>query len=672
MTPSKKTMTSAKARRKDRPDSGLVPLIRWLNNHSVWVMALAFGLVVVVRVVYLATLRQNPFFSDPILDSRLYDSWAIRIASGDWMGREAFFMAPLYPYFLAFVYVVLGHSQFAAVAVQLMMGAGSCVLVFLIARRLAGIHVAVTTSLILAFYGPLLFFDGLLLSEFLGTFTNLVWLYVLVRTEGKFRPRDFFVAGVFLGLSTLARASAVIFFPAIFLWLARYSGVAQRRTWVCFGTLVLGTCLVTAPVTLRNYVTGNDLVLVTSNGGLNFYIGNNEKADGLYSKPIKELHLVGADPESDATGRYYAEKTVGRKLKPSEVSAFWLGKGLEFARSHPGKFIALNLRKMLLFWNSHEFPQIEDYRIWQSLFPVPIPLVSFALVGPLGIVGIILTRREGRKFFLLHLFLVSYMISITAFFVTARYRVQIVPVLSVFSACSLWWCIERVLRKSYGGLAGALLLLVLTAAATGKPALAGMGIRPSSDSWYSHFYKGTKFLAHPGTVDRAILELSEAIRLNPRNPEAFNNLGLGYQKKGMLAEATSAFERALSADSTYVEAWYNLAFLRQNAGDYPTAAALYMRMLGLQPYLPRAHFNLGICLFRMGRLAGAEEQLRIVLQLEPTNAEAHNQLGIILGEQGDVDGAVEQFREALRDKPDYESAKRNLGMVLDLKSRPEQ
>ncbi|MBN1503673.1 MAG: tetratricopeptide repeat protein [Candidatus Eisenbacteria bacterium] len=668
MTPSKKTRGASRARQKDGSDSGPTPVIRRLNIHSAWAMGLALALVVVVRLVYLATLRENPFFSDPILDSRLYDSWAVRLSSGDWLGQDPFFMAPLYPYFLALVYLVLGHNQLAAVAVQLMIGAGSCALVFLMGKRLVGIHAAVLTSVILAFYGPLLFFDGLLLAEFLGIFTNLVWLYVLARPEQDFRARTFFVAGLFLGLSMLVRASAIIFFPVILLWLALFSGVPRRKRWAYFGTLVLGACLTVAPVTIRNYVRGNDLVLITSNGGLNFYIGNNENADGLYSKPIKELHLVGADPESDATGRYYAEKTTGRKLKPSEVSAFWFEKAFQFVKSRPRQFVALNLKKLLLFWNSHEFPQIEDYRIWQSLFPAPIPLISFWFVGPLGLAGVILTVKKTRKFFLLHMFLLAYTISICAFFVTARYRVQVVPVLSIFSAYFLWWCVERVLGKSYKALAGALALVVLLSVVTGRPALTAMGIRPSSDSWYSHFYKGTKFLAHPNTLDEAIRELSQAVRLNQRNPEAFNNLGLGYEKKGMMREAVWAFERALAADSTYVEAWYNLAFLRQGLGDYPAAAALYHRVIGIQPYLPRAHFNLGICLFRQGRLEDAAEELRVVLELEPTNEEAHNQLGIILGEQGDIEGAIRQFEEALRDKPGYEAARRNLNMLLDVKS----
>ena len=58
--------------------------------------------------------------------------------------------------------------------------------------------------------------------------------------------------------------------------------------------------LVIAPVTLRNYIVGHDVVLMTSNGGLNLYIGNNENADGVYN-PVTELRMVGADPESDWT-----------------------------------------------------------------------------------------------------------------------------------------------------------------------------------------------------------------------------------------------------------------------------------------------------------------------------------------------------------------------------------
>ena len=72
----------------------------WLNSHSGIALVAVVVAVVGVRALYLLSLLENPFFGDPVLDSRVYDAWALRIASGDWLGRDAFFMGPLYPYFL--------------------------------------------------------------------------------------------------------------------------------------------------------------------------------------------------------------------------------------------------------------------------------------------------------------------------------------------------------------------------------------------------------------------------------------------------------------------------------------------------------------------------------------------------------------------------------------------
>ena len=48
----------------------------------------------------------------------------------------------------------------------------------------------------------------------------------------------------------------------------------------------IGTALlVIAPVTLRNYVKGNDLVLSAANAGITFYSSNNPRATGQYMDP---------------------------------------------------------------------------------------------------------------------------------------------------------------------------------------------------------------------------------------------------------------------------------------------------------------------------------------------------------------------------------------------------
>ncbi|MCX5801425.1 MAG: tetratricopeptide repeat protein [Candidatus Eisenbacteria bacterium] len=638
-----------------------------MSCHPGLTLLAALTIQVVTRLVYLIYLHRNPFFADPILDSRLYDSWALQIAAGDWLGHDVFFMGPLYPYLLALIYLVVGHNPFAAVAVQQAVGAISCLLVFLIARRVSGALVALTAAVILAFYGPLLFFEGLLLPESLGIFLSMLWLYLLVRAEAGIGLGTCLWTGVLVGLAALVRGSALIFLVGILSWFAIRLGIRKTRTWLLFMGVLAGTAVAIAPATLHNYVVGHDLVMITSNGGLNLYIGNNEKANGLYN-PIKELRMVGADPESDWTGKHHAEQLLGRTLIPSQVSTYWMNQSVHFIVGKPIKFITLLLRKLLLFWNAYEFPQIDDYYIWRDASRFPLPLMSFVFVGPLAITGIVLTLRKREKFLLLHIFVATYTVSICLFFVTARYRVHIVPVLAIFSSYALWWLIDRIDTRQYRQAGLALCVVIASVALTGRPMLSALGISPSVKSWYWHFSRGTKFLNDPSRLDDAIRELTQAVQLNPRNPEAFNNLGMAYEKKGVPARATAIFQDALRIDSTYVEARYNLAFLKQKEGDYTSAIQLYRKVLELQPYLPRAHFNLGICCFRSGDPAAAAYELRKTLELEPGSAEAHNQLGIVRGEQGALDDAVEEFEAALRLNPGYPAARANLELARKLES----
>src|SRR5689334_17382709 len=69
-------------------------------------VALVAGLV---RALYLVQLRGSLPVQVLIGDARAYDAWAWRIASGDWLGDEVFYQAPLYPYFLGAIYRFAGH-----------------------------------------------------------------------------------------------------------------------------------------------------------------------------------------------------------------------------------------------------------------------------------------------------------------------------------------------------------------------------------------------------------------------------------------------------------------------------------------------------------------------------------------------------------------------------------
>src|SRR5579862_1762620 len=73
-----------------------------LNLRS-WIPAI-IGLGLVLRLIHLTRLHALPAFSELTLDPRAYDQWAQQIAAGVWVGRSAFWVDPLYAYFLGALY----------------------------------------------------------------------------------------------------------------------------------------------------------------------------------------------------------------------------------------------------------------------------------------------------------------------------------------------------------------------------------------------------------------------------------------------------------------------------------------------------------------------------------------------------------------------------------------
>ncbi len=72
--------------------------------------------------------------------------------------------------------------------------------------------------------------------------------------------------------------------------------------------LMAAILLTVAPVTIRNLIVADDFVLVSSSGGINFYIGNNESANGISSSLPPPL----GNSWEIADVRYIAEKESGR------------------------------------------------------------------------------------------------------------------------------------------------------------------------------------------------------------------------------------------------------------------------------------------------------------------------------------------------------------------------
>jgi tetratricopeptide (TPR) repeat protein len=514
-------------------------------------MLLVFSLAFVLRMLYFFLDRaRNPLFAHPIMDSLYHSQWAERIVDGDFWGKEVFFRAPLYPYFLALLYKLSGSSIAFAVFVQHIIGSLSAVLLYVLARLYFARRVALTAGLLAALYWPFIYFEGQLLIVTTIIFLDLCFLIMMSMAFRSGKIGHASSAGLLLGLSAVARPSVLVMVPIIPLLFFLHgritkSGIGRaggKSAWMRMSAACLGGAfLVIAPVIVRNYVVGRDLVPIASQGGVNFYIGNNPSSDG------RTAIVPGTRP--DWWGGYYdsidiAEKSMGRKLKPSEISNFYFRKGFEFIFSSPGKALQLFLHKFRLFWSGGERANNQNiYFFWHLAGMGKVPLPGFWFVCPLGLLGAFMLRRRIRSLSLLYAFMAAYSLGVIIFFVCARFRLPVVPLLILFAAYALNRMHAAYLLKE-GSFAGYLALLVAAASVVNLDFATFKENKVYADV-ISHYTLGNAYLKEE-EPDRALAEYEKALanyrkygvtafKLIARN--VYNNLGTLYWKRGRCREA---------------------------------------------------------------------------------------------------------------------------------------
>jgi len=447
---------------------------RWLTLGCFLAVVLA---ALAVRLLYLAELSENPLFEHPILDAKVHHEWAQDVAAGKPWSVDPrsgdpipYFRAPLYIWFLGGIYRVFGIDPgFAPRLIQSLLGALSCGLLFLLGARLFSRKVGLAAGLTAAVYWILVYFDNELLIVPLIVFLDLAALLLLVMAAERRRWLLYALAGACLGLSAIARPNILLFAPFACLWIVAWEWRRPQGGWRCgLGRAVLfGVCLLLpiVPITIRNYTIGHDRVLIASQGGMNFFIGNNPHSDGVSAV------IPGASSdwwEMYDAANAMAARELGGRPQPSEVSRFFFQKAIAFMRDDPGAAAWLMLRKAHYFVARQEIYNNKCiYTFTEEFTPITRWLViGFGSVGPLALLGLGLCLRRGQRLrlFPLYGFVLVYACSVILFFVTARFRVPVVPVLILFAVYACFWLVESARRQAYRPLAIALAALALLSA----------------------------------------------------------------------------------------------------------------------------------------------------------------------------------------------------------------
>ncbi len=357
-----------------------------------------------LRLFTLIQLSSTAFYNPMLMDKhdqKTFHLWAQSIQKHPfYVDGQAFYMAPLYPYFLALVYSISGGSIFFAGLLQGLLDTLVIFMIYLLGKKIKDEHTGVFAAFFFAFYQTVILYSVSILSDGLIVFLNILFITVLYRSLQVKTRFSYFISGIVLGFAALAKPTILAFIPFIivglWLWpekqLIVQSGTKNRSSQLIQAILFgcIGCAIIILPVTLRNLVVSREFVLICTNGPVNWQIGNSSDSVGLFCYPKGDL------------------------LHPASID-FW----------------KLIFKKTLLFFNSYEWPQNLSIYIAREIVPaLKLAFVRFGFIVSLGVIGIFLAARSGKNFLFVS-FTIVQIVWVIMFFITDRYRFPAVACLTI-------------------------------------------------------------------------------------------------------------------------------------------------------------------------------------------------------------------------------------------------
>jgi 4-amino-4-deoxy-L-arabinose transferase-like glycosyltransferase len=495
---------------------------------------LPLTLFVVTRAAYLLDVASSDAVlrNFTTLDSERFLKAGELIASGALLGGpEPFEFAPLYAYFLA-MFSWLGLGVWAVYAILVALGGLSTWLVLKLGRRLLGQTSGVIGACLWVLYGAAGMLELKIMDTTLSTTLLLGALWLATRPTVAASVRG--QAGVLLGLASLARPNALVLLPITAYWMMsrttwrwRSRGVGSRYAVA----LLIGAGLAIAPITLRNRLVTGAWTLVSNQGGVAFYQGNNPASQGTYARP---LGFSGEPMQQGPEARAIADAAEGRRLTPSEVDRYWYRRGISFLGEDAGHALALWAKKCALWFGSAElsveYVLLAERELFPTLWLMPLP---FAVL--LGGAALGLSRRAfvGKRGLLVAWLLMNLLTTIVFFF-ASRYRVPAVPLLCLLAGDGLAQHLRTVRRKRRGQSLGRT-NRVGAVAVTVASLVPLSGDEARQQASYFFLLGNGYFAAHAPEI--AIHHFERAAAGNPNSWKIRHNLGEAYGSVGRYGAA---------------------------------------------------------------------------------------------------------------------------------------
>ena len=331
-------------------------------------------------------------------------------------GEKVFHQEPLYAYILALVYKLGGNDVNWMFVCQMLIGIMINVLIYLVARRSFGDLVAVVAAMMAILCGPLVFYELVLLRSTITSFLCILTVYIAGIAVDKNRFFWWVFAGLTCGIAVLSNLFFIMFPLGGMIVLAYKFRNRTKEVVSCLAGGSLGLLLALSPVMIRNAAIGVPGMAMNSTGAISFITENNSSFKSFKGWTI-DLNLA-TQVMGESGGSLL--KSIKPTLKSHPDIMSYLGQVWE--KFH-ASFSWFEISNNVNFYFYREFSRVLYFTF-----------ISFLIVSPLAIIGIILALYRRKNAWPLFLIVPVVMIPMLAFMVLSRYRITLAPVLMPFAA----------------------------------------------------------------------------------------------------------------------------------------------------------------------------------------------------------------------------------------------
>jgi len=535
-------------------------LDQWLGGRRRYVLLIIVIVSVGARLMCFLELRHSPLFSLHHWDEsdmNYFYTWAEEIAAGDWWSRSVApplhqphrkiaadyalmfpdewqalmaehaqgdpeqaarhlwvvwcgngrcYQDPLYPTLIAVTQKLVGRAVGWVFAWQALLGVCSNVLVYWLSRRMFGHVAAVIAAALALFYGPLVFYDLVLLRTALITFAGLAVALLLQDGIEKHRRWTLLYAGMALGVAMVLKVSFVLMAAGTVALLTLQHRRQLRQLVRAVGMLAIGVLIGFSPAMVRNVVAGVSLLATATNARPAFLLAN----------------AVDAGPVS--WGFTHAGRIMG------QTGNSFPGVAIETLKTHPSvsSYLSLLIGRLAAVCSSHEQPNNVNFyygRLHSCLLRF-LP-VSFYWIGSAAALGLVAGLSRFRHCSMLYVLLATHLTALLITFAYARYRLPMVAALLPFAGLALARLLELLLKRRWARAVPMALGIGLLAAlmgGPGGPARCPVRLADVVQGYHHRYDAQVQAAASEGDWETAARLLGESLGVQP---PAIRALGAG-------------------------------------------------------------------------------------------------------------------------------------------------